>query len=95
MKIPKTIKIGGKIFEIELRNNRSVKDGASTGASSSNWSQKIWIDNDQHLEGQEEALIHEIIEMLDSDNDLNLSHQTISTLAISLYQVLKDNDLLK
>jgi len=95
MRIPKKLKILGRTYSIEIRNNRFTKDGASTGATSTAWSQRIWIDNDQNKEGQEECLIHEIIEMILLATDIKLEHSTISTISGVLYQVLKDNNLLK
>ena len=95
MIIPDKIKICGKTYTVEIRDNRQTKDGADTGAASSVWSQKIWIDNDRHIEGQEEGLFHEIIEQISIEMDFKLDHLVISTLSNILYQVLKDNKLLK
>ena len=44
---------------------------------------------------QEEALIHEIIEAINYHLELELEHPKISSLSEALYQVLKDNKLLK
>ena len=95
MIIPDKIKICGKTYIIEIRNNRCTTDGVDFGASGSNWSQKIWIDNDQHIESQEGALFHEVIELISREMDFKLDHLVISTLSNILYQVLKDNKLLK
>ena len=95
MKIPIKIKICGKTYDIIIRNNRATTDGYDGAASGSVWSQKIWIDNDQHIEGQEECLLHEVIELISKEMDFGLSHIVISTLSNILYQVLKDNSLLK
>jgi len=95
VKIPNKIKICGKTYTVEMRNNRATNDGVDKAASGSVWSQKIWIDNDQHIEGQEECLLHEIIELILKETDFELSHSIISTFGFILYQVLKDNNLLK
>jgi len=95
MKIPDKIKVSGKTYTIEIRNNRATKDGIDMGASASLWSQKIFIDDDQHIENQEEGLLHEIIEIISRESDFKLEHSTISVLSNILYQVLKDNKLLK
>ena len=95
MKIPKKVKICGKTYTVEMRNNRGINDGADRAASGSVWSQKIWIDSDQHIEGQENCLLHEIIELILKEIDFEVSHSLITTLGFILYQVLKDNNLLK
>lgn len=38
-----------------------------------------------------ETLVHEVIEAINSDCDLDLSHSVISTLSHCLHQVLADN----
>ena len=44
---------------------------------------------------QEESLFHEIIEALNYHLDLSLEHHKITQLGEGMYQVLKDNGLLK
>lgn len=95
MRIPKKINICGKNYIIEIRNNRGNKDGIDSAASASEWSQRIWIDNDQHIEGQEEGLLHEIIELISRGMEFKLDHPTISGLSSVLYQVLKTNKMLR
>jgi len=95
MEIPNKIKICGKTYIVEMRNNRGINDGADKAATGSSWSQKIWIDNDQHIEGQEICLLHEIVELILKETDFEVTHSLISTLVYILYQVLKDNNLLK
>ena len=95
MIIPDKIKICGKTYTIEIRNNRATTDGYDGAASGSVWSQKIWLDSDQHIEGQEECLFHEVLEIISKEMDFGLSHTVISTLSNILYQVLKDNSFLK
>ena len=94
MKIPKKIKIGGFDYDIIL-DNLLRKAGNEYPGTHSQWEQKIFISNDQHQQQQEESLIHEIIEAINRGNDLKMEHPTISTLSYALYQVLKDNNLLK
>lgn len=92
MEIPKKLKIGGRIYEVILK---SEKDGNTNQGSVSNWFLKIWIEESQPKDGQEETLLHEIIEVIKANNNLEMSHQTIATLSNNLFQVLKDNNLLK
>ncbi len=95
MKIPKKIKIYGKTYAIEFRNNRGARDGVDAAASCSTWSQTIFIDNDQCIEGQEESLFHEVVEIISKESDFRWDHSTITILSNLLYQILKDNNLLK
>ena len=88
--IPHSIKIGGHHYEIKLENRRKEHGIYQVGSCSPNY-QKIWIDNNQHEEGQVVSLIHEIIEAINTDHDLNLPHQTISTLSECLFQILNDS----
>lgn len=94
MKIPKKIKIGGKIYRVIIENLRD-KAGSGDMSMVHPAQQKIWISNEMVQEQQESCFIHEIIEGIKFDNDLKLTHQTLQTLGEQLYQVFKDNKLLK
>lgn len=91
MNIPDILKIGPHIYSVSFREN-ITRDRGALGESCLNglW---ISIDNSCPESQQEETLIHEIIEQIDSQYDLKLNHQTISTISNAFYQVLKDNKL--
>jgi len=93
MKIPKTLKIGGHIFEVILKDRN--RDGGSNPASINTGICKIWIDNKQAKSQVESSLIHEIIEAIDYLYGLDLEHKQIEVIESAFYQVLKDNSLLK
>ncbi len=93
MKLPLSLKIAGYRYGVVYEAHRSRDRGTENPATCNSHVQTIWIDTDQHREGQESSLIHEIIEALDYHYELKLSHQTIATLETALYQVLKDNEL--
>ena len=95
MRLPSTLKIAGYQYNVVYEVHRSRDRGVNNPASCNSRAQTIWIDSDQHREGQESSLIHEIIEALDYHYELKLDHQTIATLETALYQVLRDNKLLK
>lgn len=95
MKIPKKIKICGHWFDIKQIKDRDMKDGGGPPASSYSRNNRIWIDLRQAPSRIESCLIHEIIEMLNYDYQWNLEHKTISQIESGIYQVLKDNKLLK
>jgi len=90
MKIPKNIKTGGINTTVSIVPPHKTNDKTGQFISIN---RIIYIRNDADQEVMEECLLHEIIESIDYDNDLGLPHQTISTLSICLYQILKDNNL--
>ena len=94
-KLPKTLKIGGHTYKVIVRKDRELQDGIPHLASVLTRSLTIWIDGRQSLSRMESCLIHEIIEILNYDLELDLPHEKISQLEAGLYQVLKDNNLLK
>lgn len=89
-KIPSKIKIGGYTYEV-IVEKREVNHGTNSFGSANTRYLRILIEEDLPQQQKESTLIHEIIEMIDSNFDLQLSHQTISTISDSLYQVLVDN----
>ena len=93
MNIPNKLKING--IEVAIKVEKRNKNGVNNCGSSACYLQTIWIDSEGKKEYQEAVLLHEIIELLNEECDMDLTHQTISTLATSLYAVLKDNKLIK
>ena len=94
MKIPSKIKISGIWFTILFRD--TAKDEQVENHGYSDFSNcKIVIDSRLHQQEQESTLIHEIIEVINYRNELGMEHKQIMTLENNLYQVLKDNNLLK
>ncbi len=94
MQIPDKIKIGGFDYEI-VKINREEESGTNNPGSHSAQFQKIWVDTHTLQSQQERVLLHEIIEAVNYYNELDLSHTQICVLEYNLYQVLKDNKLLK
>jgi len=82
------LKIGGLIYEV-----RQVLGLADSGNQDDS-NLVILLNKGLKQEQKESTLLHEIIEAINSANDLGLTHQTIQTLEASLYQVLKDNDFI-
>ena len=93
MKIPQTLKIGGINYQVIVENPRM--HGCNGVGTNNDGVAIITISNTANRQVQESTLFHEMIEAINGTNDLQLSHQTISTLETSLYQILRDNDLLK
>lgn len=94
MNIPNKLKIGGLVYDVILENGKKEHGSVNIGATSSS-SLKIWIEKEMPKSLQISTLIHEVLESINYQNDLNLTHQTITTLENNLYQVLNDNKLLK
>lgn len=93
MKIPSELNILGRPTKIIFR--KEGESSVSSSAQHSAWYDKIWITNDadRSEKAQAQDLIHEIMEAINSANDLNLNHTQISTIASSFFQVLSDNKL--
>ena len=94
MEIPKKLKIGGFVYDVII-DKRMEDSGVNSTGTHYQYKQKIWIDEECHFQQQEETLIHEIIEAINSANELKMEHNQIAMLSNQLYQVLKDNNLLK
>lgn len=88
MQVPKTLKIGGHevkvIYQEWAANNFGVSDTVPS---------KIYINSSACESQQASTVLHEIIENINSNCDLQLNHTQVSTLETVLYQVLKDNKL--
>ena len=100
MEIPKKLKVGGHIYNVDTDYSfveRSDRYGHSDHAMKEI---KITpVDSNgkkRHESGIEETFIHEILHCVDEVyNAHNLEEGTVERLSQGLYQVLKDNDLIK
>jgi hypothetical protein len=85
------IKIGDLQYEVILKNH-GTRDGMGSAGSCSGFYQKIRIDMDERQsDGIEADLWHEIIEAVNGQYNFKFEHQTISTLASVIHQILVDN----
>ena len=92
MIIPEKLKIGGHIYEIDCSQELEGKNGETLG----NGGDKIRICKTISQTQKEGTLIHEIFHVICSElAETNMGHCLQSSLAEQIYQVLKDNDLLK
>jgi hypothetical protein len=92
MKIPQTLKIGGHIVSIDCSQELENENGNSKFSKN-----LINICKTLPQDQQEATLIHEILHYLNSTlgGESTLSHCLLDSLAEQIYQVLKDNNLLK
>ncbi len=96
MKIPDKIKIGGIEYKIEFINE--IKDDIHNSEFIGRViyrENKILILDSYQTERQFRVMLHEIIHVLDEDYKLGISEENLCRLEAGLYQVLKDNKLLK
>lgn len=89
MKIPNKLKIGGHLYAVvKVPKNDLQSESVGCAATSSN---KISISLDQTHDQQEATLIHEILHAINATID----HTLLDSLAEQIYQVLKDNKMLR
>ena len=96
MKIPQKLKVGGRIYTVRFQKQH--KD--SLLGQVNHTTRKITLYRYSDLEkvsprGLEECLIHEILHTINSITDISLKETYVNRLSEALYQVLKDNHLLK
>ena len=93
MKIPKKLKIGGHSYEVKLVEARRAvhMNLDSAGSTSSHRNHVIEIDLNLAQTSKEQTLFHEIFHAINSE----LEHSLLESLSQQLYQVFKDNDMLK
>jgi hypothetical protein len=95
MKIPEKVKIGGLNYTVKLlKMDTEAGQDAIIGQHDSGQIEII-IDNTVPKDKQESTFIHEILEAINHIYGLKLKHHTLDALEAGLYQVFKDNDLLK
>jgi len=95
MKIPKKLKVCGLDYEIKFEKNMHAIDGLA-GEHNAN-KQTIRLQKDDYCQQRiEQVFIHEILHAIDVQfNNDALEEQEVRRLGNGLYQVLKDNNLLK
>jgi len=86
----KNLKILGYDYTVHYSPPRHEGGMNASGCSNAGY-QVIVIDPLLCKQEQESTLLHEILEVLNGHLELSLCHQTISSLEVGLYQVLKDN----
>ena len=99
MKIPKKLKVGGRVFRIKhLHHSKEENWGLIKYNSSEILLYRYGLKPLEKMSKQnmEQTFIHELLHAIDSVyNSFGLGEKTTSRLAEGLYQVLKDNKLLK
>jgi len=94
MKLPKEVKIGGLSYKVEEKDLNKEECNNNCGYCRTT-EELIVINSELPDNVKESTLLHEIIEALNYNYQLELPHATIMTLEATLYQVIKDNKLFK
>lgn len=100
MKIPKKVKIGGHIYKVD-EDYKFIERSDLQGLCD-HYQRAIFITpfdtngSKRERTGIEETFIHELIHCVDEIyNGKKLEEETVKRISEGLYQVLKDNNLLK
>ena len=92
MKIPNKVKIGGHLYKVEF--DKTPKEGTNRGQNCGGFNRAngvISINDNLIKSEKEETFIHEILHGMNSE----FNETVLDSLAQQIYQVLKDNNLLR
>lgn len=96
MEIPKKIRVSGIDYKIELVEE--IKDDIHSpdyrGIALIK-QQKIKILNSYKVDDKFRTLLHEVLHIIDDDYKLELPEDTVRRLGSGLYEILKNNNLLR
>ena len=85
--MPDNIKIGGVRYKIIPAESNVIDSSGKVVFGSA----VIHIDETLQYDMALATLLHEVIEVINEENELKMKHRVIQTLATQLFQVLKDN----
>ena len=85
--MPDTIKIGGVHYKIIPSESNVIDSSGKIVFGSAT----IHIDETLQHDMALATLLHEVVEVINEENELKMKHRVIQTLATQLFQVLKDN----
>lgn len=88
MKIPKTLKVGGHVYEVKLVDPDDIQKDCGECAVDK---LEIKIKKNMPQTMKEETLIHEAIHAM----NFGLSEESVQYLSMAFYQLLRDNNLLR
>ncbi len=91
MKIPKKITIAGHEINVIFEQSEGRFPNAGDYCA---WNNVMHINMEGTTESvRGESFLHEIIEAINLDNELNLEHPKITTLASQLFAIIRNNKL--
>ncbi len=104
MKIPKQLKVGAHLYDVEFKPTGDREKGRDNWARTYLADKKMIIDSNLPRSQQEETFVHELMHCvfhhtrLSDDiwdkKELN-EEQIVNRSSVALYQILKENNLLK
>ncbi len=92
MKIPKKLNICGFEYTVEIRE---IDNNDIFGQHNQTRCQILIAADGVNKQKKEQTFIHEILHAIDCAVGVDLKEKQVTTLSRGLYQVLKDNNLLK
>ena len=95
MKIPKKLKVAGVTYRVSVVDDPKTIDGRFEYGTANHMQGEIVLNTATPQEMQEETLLHEVIHCVNERFGLALEEDQVKALGAGLYQILKDNKLLK
>ncbi len=97
MKIPDKIKIGGIDYKVEIVKVGKILPLMKNNADgqTDHGLCKIYLDIELNEQRMYQIFIHEILHAIEWNNDYESPESYIQTMASNIFQVLKENKLLK
>ncbi len=92
MKIPKKIKVGGHWLRIKYSDET---DGFTGSGLRAGWKNIIVLQKEMAQSKREGVLFHELMHEIAWQMGMDLSEEAVSVISEMMYQILKDNKLLK
>jgi len=96
MKIPDKVKIGGIIYDIEIKNcNNNILTEDKLWGNIDFGEGKIYLNGGIEKQILEQVFFHEVLHGIEHDYCLNLKDTDIDRISHGITAFLKDNNLLK
>lgn len=101
MKIPNKLKVGGHTYDVKITDYDDEEKGKYNWGRTDLAKKKICIDKTIARSAQEETFFHEMLHCITHDTKINYNIEEdkeedfVRRMASSLYQVLKDNKIIK
>lgn len=95
MKIPNKLKIGGHVYSVRITSVTDEAKGSNNWGRTYHGKGKILIDKEISQTKKEEVFIHELVHCVEHFVDSDSKESHVTRFSNGLYQVLKDNKLLK
>ena len=95
MKIPNKLKVGGHEYKVQITKTYDEAKGYNNWGRTNHAKLKIYIDSEINQSKKEETFIHELLHTVDHHIGSILKEDQVNRISNSLYQVIKDNKLIR